>query len=730
MQFVLSVASSFTKIISGLGGNFSRPAFFSLKASPLSPLLRRAALALLVFAFLAAAPSGAQSWRRLGPTGGNVISLAAATDGTVYLGTPDGHIFVSSDRGTHWQIAGRVDARLDGVVQRLIADPKTPGRILAAVWFQDSTHGGGVFESLDRAQHWKPAGLGGEAVRALELSPSNPKIWVAGTRSGVFRSSDDAGSWERITRADDGELQNVDSLAIDPANSEIIYVGTYHLPWKTIDGGNNWTSIATGMIDDSDIMSLRIDAGNPQRIFSSACSGIYRSEDAGASWTKLQGIPYSSRRTQQIAQDPKNPSTLFAATTEGLWQTSDYGESWTRITPRETVANTVLILSPGSADNQTRILAGMEAQGILRNGASAVSFEPSNEGFSHRIISTIASDSRDPSHLLARADGFGNSLLETRDAGLTWSEFSASHPPKTIAEIFSSSNGWWVFFLEGGAARFDPEKGNWRQVAFRATPSDISATPRATPGKSRQKPRMVSPRVFSIIERDAETIVATGDGLWKKKSSDWEFHRVSGAVLPSPVTFLTAYSREGLLAIAGNLIWSYDGVSAWLPIAAPAQAGRLLWVRIGPVADSSKILLGTERGVFARASDSVWRLISSGLPSIGSESPAISGSTLLIAMNSGGIYESSDSGSSWHRVDSSAEESSVTAVLVKDAHSFFVASRSEGLLSVSLRKRLDTSAAETFPPISVPKIDRNQRFTQFFALSTEHLPPAPRFAIW
>ena len=92
---------------------------------------------------------------------------------------------------------------------------------------------------------------------------------------------------------------------------EIIYVGTYHLPWKTLDGGKTWSSIASGMIDDSDVMSLHIDAKNPRRIFSSACSGIYRSDDAGLSWTKLQGIPYASRRTQQIVQDTKNVPDHF-----------------------------------------------------------------------------------------------------------------------------------------------------------------------------------------------------------------------------------------------------------------------------------------------------------------------------------------------------------------------------------------------------------------------------------
>jgi len=268
------------QFISGLAGSLScGPAFF-LRA-------RRQRFALLSLTFLGFAAKGvfAQTWERSGPPGGTVTSLVAAADGTVYLGTPDGHVFASLDRGEHWQLRGRVGGRLDGVVQQIVPDAEHKNRVLAAVWFRNSS-GGGVFESSDGAQHWTLAGLREETVRTLEQSLSEPSVWLAGTRTGVFRSSDGARSWQRITPANDPELQNVDSLAVDPGDSQTIYVGTYHLPWKTSDGGRTWNPIGAGMIDDSDIMSLRIDAQNRQRIFSSACSGIYRSEDAGATWTK------------------------------------------------------------------------------------------------------------------------------------------------------------------------------------------------------------------------------------------------------------------------------------------------------------------------------------------------------------------------------------------------------------------------------------------------------------
>src|SRR5215471_4206347 len=277
---MLRVTRSFRQSCSGRGdGKLSAPAFF---------------LAAIVV-MLPALPTRAQKWERLGPPGGIVISLAAGPDGTAYLGTPDGHVFASADRGEHWELRGRAGDRLDGVVVRIVPDPRAASRLLAALWFRGSA-GGGVFESKDGGRSWKLAGLGDQAVRALEQSLSEPKVWVAGTRTGVFRSVDDARSWQRITRADDLELQNVDSLAVDPRDSQTIYVGTYHLPWKTTDGGANWNAISAGMIDDSDVMSLHIDAREPRRIFSSACSGIYRSEDGGGSWTKLEGIPYASRR--------------------------------------------------------------------------------------------------------------------------------------------------------------------------------------------------------------------------------------------------------------------------------------------------------------------------------------------------------------------------------------------------------------------------------------------------
>ncbi len=102
-----------------------------------------------------------------------------------------------------------------------------------------------------------------------------------------------------------------------------MYAGTWHLAWRTEDGGATWQHINKGMIEDSDVFSIIVDSSNPSVVFASACSGIYKSQNAGELFQKMQGIPFSARRTRVLKQDPGNPAVVYAGTTEGLWRTGD-----------------------------------------------------------------------------------------------------------------------------------------------------------------------------------------------------------------------------------------------------------------------------------------------------------------------------------------------------------------------------------------------------------------------
>jgi photosystem II stability/assembly factor-like uncharacterized protein len=601
--------------------------------------------------------------------------MATAKDGTVYLGTADGHVFATSDRGGHWELRGRTTKRGDSVVQALIVDARSAKTLYAGVWYLDAAAGGGLFRSEDGGQSWQAAGLSGEAVRSIEQSPQKPDEFVAGTRTGVFRTEDGGKNWERISPAGDPELRNVDSIAIDPRNDAVIYAGTYHLPWKTADGGKNWKAIPAGMIDDSDVMSIRTDAEKPDMVFASACSGIYRSANGGEQWVKLQGIPFSSRRTQEIVQNPANPQELFAATTEGLWVAGDRGENWTRMTPREWIINAVSVL-PSAAG--TRILLGTDSQGILSSDDDAHTFAHVNQGFVHPLLAAFAADPAAPGHLLVQANGARGPLMETKDAGKSWEELPGERLKGEVSALFGAQRGWWATFDEGGAARYEANTRRWEKVRFVAA---VQRSRGATKGKAVSLETLRKlPFVRSVREQDGMTYLATSEGLWKLEGKSLTARRVSEKTVSGTVLDVSVGQQVCALRLAQLVCMTDRGTDEKVQ-QAPGQPGEGLWLERAAGEGEDPLLVGTRHGIYElRANDESWHAVQSGLPAVALHRAAFSGNRIGVASDSGGFYLSNDGGKSWTRTTVTDGLGIVLGVTPDGAGGFFVATRSEGVL--------------------------------------------------
>jgi photosystem II stability/assembly factor-like uncharacterized protein len=637
----------------------------------------------------------AQSWVRLGPEGGQVISLAASSAGEVLLGTADGHVFASADSGQHWQLSGHVSARWDAVVQTMIPDAATRGRVFAAVWFQDPVAGGGVFLSEDNGKTWQPAGLRGEAVRALSQSSQDSSVLVAGTKSGVFRTKDAGATWKRISPESDGELRNLDSIAIDPRDANVIYAGTFHLAWKTIDGGKHWAEIADGMIDDSDIMSVAIDRTNPQRILASACSGIYRSESGGAHWTKLAGIPYASRRTQQIVQDPGNPAKWFAATTEGLWQSLDGGETWERILGRDIVVNSVAFGGPGRS-----LVIGTD-DGIRVESKGPARFSQANSGFGHQVLSGLAAQDADAKHLLAAVDGDEPRIFESMDGGQSWKEFPI--PKRPAVYLFALQDRWIASLRGGGAAVFDEATGKWKELRFlRRAPLPKSGTTRS----SAKSEIPVYPDVNGIAAVGGRWFAATEDGLWSGGAKEGIFRSAFSG--PAGKMVGIAAQEQRIFAATGDALFkSDDGGGSWTGLQRPADGGALLWVRPGASAPG-RLLIGTRNGVFLGELDGThnpaWRLLQSGLPAMASRDGRAFEGLWVIASEPGAVYVTRDDGANWVRLDE-AGIGAVRAIAAGAPDGLYVGTNADGVVKFELVQHPVRSRNETGSDSNLAKQD-------------------------
>jgi len=653
-------------------------------------------IGVVIFLMLSAAASTrAQTWQRLDPEGGMVVSLARAASGRLYLGTADGHVFASEDRARNWELRGRVGSRTDAVLSRLISDPRESNRLYAAVWFQALGQSGGVYRSEDAGRTWNLLGLPDEAVRALEFAPGQPDVLIAGTRSGVFRSRDAGMNWERISPAGDAELKNLDSIAVDPGDANIIYAGTYHLPWKTSDGGKTWKSIAAGLIDDSDIMSLRVDATRPSRLYLSACSGIYRSENQGGVWTKLQGIPYAARRTHQIVQDPLHPDALYAATTEGLWVTGDAGENWKRTTPKDWVVTGVVILS-GIGGEPGRVVLGTEGQGVLVSEDAGENFAGANAGFRHQIVKQLVGDTwRDPRHLLVVTEQGGERIWESRDAGQNWTpmelaeEGLAKGPaltPELLRTIYASPWGWLARLDNGQLWLWDGAKGKWKEWKLALAGGRGSSAQGIRKGYPIATPTCAKLANCAIaFSRDA-LYLAAPDGVTRCSPG-------------APCVRLKAFGRSGFV----DAIWASEdgqllglvadgklGISVnagadavWRDL--PAGVTEVTWLSGWLSAGRLTLFLGTQEGLFESLDGGIrWMRHQNGLPAAPVEKWLRNDGFLMVTLRQGGIYLSRDEGATWTRLDEDAEKGRVAGLVAIGPGVVVIGSQSEGVLQLEL----------------------------------------------
>lgn len=664
-------------------------------------------------AFLLSSSASAQIWRSAGLTGGDVRALATdpGDPKIVYLGTTDGHIFGSRDAGESWKLLGRAGTNSNAVVTALIVDPRNSSVIYAGIWTREAAgESGGVLISRNGGVTWQESGLRAHAVRALAQASSDPDTIVAGALDGVFVSHDGARNWERVTPAGDDELRNFDSLAIDPMNREIIYAGTFHLPWKTIDGGKRWSPIHEGMIDDSDVLSLAIDATSPQRIFASACSGIYLSEAAGATWKKVAGIPYASRRTLVIRQDPLQQMVLYAGTTEGLWKSSDAGGHWKRVSPADLVINAIVLESQSDSSGMrsdsthaSRILIGTEQRGVLASNDGGTSFHSANDGFFHRRILSAAVDTRDAQHVAAAVTNAPESVVESDDGGTTWAAMDGGLGPTGVRTIFSSPSGWWAALPSGGLAHYDGASKVWIHTGtFLAAQVGPNG-----PSVANSKIVSIRPLVNDVSVNDSGWLAATEQGLFQSRDrgTTWTSLRFASGDLPVQSVRVSKDGNAIRIVSSNGMVFSEDAGRSWTWHDLPLDSGgalKLEW------ADESTLLAAARRGVYiSRDAGATWAKEQAGLPGARVEEMLLRPGLWMISMEpagassgrSGGLYASRDKGFSWSRISSTGlgqsggpGESEFPVLAAGASESIFAGSASEGLYLIEFDRVLNAGS--------------------------------------
>jgi photosystem II stability/assembly factor-like uncharacterized protein len=253
-------------------------------------------------------------------TGGTTLTTLAADPQdprTVLAGTSNG-LFRSADAGRHW---GRIQTGSSTNIETFAVDPHHAGTIyLSACKNSSGCVGHGTFlKSVDGGATWQNEQIGSvpRAVDSIAVDPRTGTTVFAGrVAGGLYRSTDAGRSWREVTVAH-GPLRSyfqagIVAIAIDPRDPDNVYaaVRTGGI-LRSTDGGKTWAKANTGLTN-LDMNALAIDPANPQILFASTQGGVFRSTDAGRSWRRFdRGLPAGG--VASFAVDPAG-RTLYAGT--------------------------------------------------------------------------------------------------------------------------------------------------------------------------------------------------------------------------------------------------------------------------------------------------------------------------------------------------------------------------------------------------------------------------------
>ncbi len=614
----------------------------------------------------------AARFERIGPFGGDVRSLLIDSwqPETVYLGTSDGRIFKSPDSGRSWTPLYPGIGKYEYVIDTLVQHPIERSHIYAGGWDLHS-EGGGLFESRDAGITWKRIILpqAFSAVRGFAICRNKPDRMIVGTLAGAYVSADGGGTWLQVGGT---ELRKTESVAIDPVDPRLLYVGTWRLGYRSKDFGKTWTLIDRGMPLDSDVFSISISPRDSGIIYSSACSGVYRSSNRAQSWTRLRLLPDRfTIRAQAVYVDPVEHRRIYSGTTEGLFVSDDEGSKWRRLTSDHVIVNAIQV-DPG---NNRHILLGTEYQGILRSHDGGKTWEESNTGFVHRRISWIAADPLASGRFVAGMLSGGGGMSLYDDQSRTWM-LSLIEPGVRILSF--------LILPDGRGKLAGTAQGLYWQ-------SDGSASWKKLTGSVARR------TVYSLALDPTNPVVYAGtdQGIYRASLKTLDFRMPPGYRLsPKAWCIYTPPTNPGVVYAGTSLgvLRSWDRGTTWNVISAYGLPARVTMeaLAVSPT-DSNHLFAGTAAGLFESRNGGIhWKKVDDGR--LGVEVPSViflddAGVRVLAAdKTAGGIFYSQDGGGSWERFYS-PEHGSPVYCLLKDPRQpsrILVGTRTDGIYSLSL----------------------------------------------
>ncbi len=552
--------------------------------------------------------------RTIGPalTSGRVADFAVHPDRheVRYVAMASGGVWKTENDGITWTpIFDQEGSYAIGVVT---LNPANPEEVWVGTGENNAQrsvgYGDGVYRSRDGGASWEHLGLRDSGhIGMIRFHPETPAtvyvaaqgpLWRAGGDRGLYRSTDDGASWERILDID--EHTGVNEFVIHPRDPDILVATTYqrrrHV-WtlinggpgsgvhKSTDGGRTWRRIAGGLPGGPlGRIGLAAAPSSPDTLYviveaDAKGRGVYRSTDFGERWQKRSDhLSSSPQYYNELVVDPLDPDRLYALDTF-THVSEDGGESWQRLSfENRHVDDHALWIDPDRTEH------------LLIGGDGGV-FESWDRGRKWRHVTNL------PATQFYRVTP-DNDAPFYNVCGGTQDNHTLCGPVRTTYTDGITNADWWIPRTgDGFKAQFDPQNPDivYAQYQYgglhrfdRVTGESVTITPLPGEGENTPKwnwnaPLVVSPHDPARLYYAAEKVYRSDD-----RGDSWR------AISPD----LSRGLDRNTLEVMGR-VWSVDAIAK---NASTSMYGSIIALDESPL-EEGLIYAGTDDGLLQVTTD-------------------------------------------------------------------------------------------------------------------------------
>lgn len=223
----------------------------------------------------------------------------------------DNKIYKTGDLGHSWNII-YTDSQPKQTITVLATDDYDNRRVYAG------TSDGRLLRSLDYGNYWYNLVRIKSAIRNIIINPKDTrKIYLSTSQEGIYYSADLGQTWQepqisKLEQQFSGIRQLYFSL-LDPTQENNLIIATKYGLLKSSDGGTTWNDYKLITLPGGvTINTVAINPKNSNEILYSVNNILSITYDNGQTWTN--NILPTTRQISQILFNPDNPEIIYFGT--------------------------------------------------------------------------------------------------------------------------------------------------------------------------------------------------------------------------------------------------------------------------------------------------------------------------------------------------------------------------------------------------------------------------------